>query len=291
MSLAQPDIEKVNSAQLFSNRLKHYERALSHLELALMSWPEFTGAHEARWGLRVAMLKASVEAAEAQIASIIHGHLVDEYPERTEDIDSLGGLVSAAQEMESLAYARASANDISLSGPARRRMATAMLFVVAIATGIMGYLEFFRTAPRTASEGLLVWGVGCILVTLLAFPMRKKAMANAAGRRALTALAMAPLMILLIRVVVFVRGLDPADHYSIECFVLAFACVAAMESFPRGPIFGLVSILLGVIALQMPDLGHAAFVGSLLLCSAGIVWQWSRALSDPSSPEIEAKES
>ena len=59
--------------------------------------------------------------------------------------------------------------------------------------------------------------------------------------------------------------------HAVECFVLAFGCTAAAESFPRGPAFGLLALILGAIALLLPTFAYAALIAALLSSSAGLV--------------------
>ena len=112
-------------------------------------------------------------------------------------------------------------------------------------------------------------------------------MANEAGRRVLIPLICGPAIVLIMRAGVYLRDLDPLQSMGGEILVLGFACATMAPAFPSGPKFGVVALCFAALAFSAQEFAYASFVGTCLVCSAGLAWEWikkGRTFLDATTP-------
>lgn len=279
--LAQPDCEFVIDAPsqeaTLQEIVERFDAGALRLQIALSSWPGCKEAAVLLTQIRLAMVRHYLKAEDATGASLLLDQVESSNDEEQEEILRLKRAVNAASDRESRVYQHAAANDMSGSSRGRRHASVAMLGVVAIAAVLTAYQQMTQVAQRTAGQGLFIWLLGSTIVAAVIFVNRGAMLRNAAGRRALIVTLVAPLLVTVIRVVVYVHGLDPSLAHPIETFAIAHVCATAVEIFPRGLQFAIFASLLGVIGLCLPHFAYVAFITALLASCAGFILQWEKA--------------
>jgi eukaryotic-like serine/threonine-protein kinase len=279
--LALPDCEFVTATGSRSAGLhvlvERYDAAVLRLQTALSSWPQCKEAAVLLTEIRLAMVGHYLDAGDATVASLVLDQVEPSNDADREQTLRLRADINAVSDRESRVYQHAANNDITGSSRGRRHASIAMLGVVAIAAVFTAYQQMTQTAQRTAAQGLGIWLLGASVVSAVIFVNRGAMLSNAAGRRALIITLLAPLLVTVIRVVVYVHGLDPRLAHPIETFAVAHVCATAVEIFPRGVEFAIFASLLGIVGLCLPHFAYVAFITALLSSCAGFILQWERS--------------
>ena len=287
VKLAQNDYEAVVGEAAKSAPLtvtaKHFDAAVLRLQSALASWQGCTEAALQLRRLRIEMAKHHLDVGDAKAARLLLSQVDTNSNTENEEVIELMSAIDRASDRESQVYRKAAASDISLSRGGRQRASLAMLVVVTITCAVAVYQQFGQTKVRTASEGLMIWLAGAVLVMSALALNRKSIMKNEAGRRAMLIIMLAPVLVALIRLTVFINDLDPSLIHPIETFAIAHICATSVEVFPKGPYFALFAAVLGICGLIFQPFAYVAFVTALLVGCAGFVWQW--LLKTPSTQE------